>query len=92
MLAAGAALILFLLMRKKAAAAKLPANVTAPMADLPNIQEVKPQTVNFEQIAPSPSMVMDMPGISYNQGRPTNCNCNGSELRAQTLSGMPYVC
>jgi uncharacterized lipoprotein YbaY len=83
---AGAALLLFLLMKKKGAA-KMPANVTAPMAALPNIQEVRSQTVNFEQLAPSPSMVMDMPGSSYRAGRPYGCECNGSKL-----GDMPFVC
>ncbi len=87
LLLAGAALILFLLMRKKATAAKLPANVMAPMAQLPNIQEVRSQTVNFEQLAPSPSMVMDMPGASNSQGKPYGCDCNGSRL-----GDMPFVC
>lgn len=83
----GAAALVFYFWKKKQSAKMLPDVTTTNGGLPPNIQEVKSQTVNFSQLAPTPEMVMDLPGTpsAYSAGA---CNCNNENR----LSGMPFVC
>lgn len=47
------------------------------------IETIKSQTVNFAQIAPTPSSILDLPNRPYNQDY--NCGCN-------QVGKMPYTC
>ena len=93
LLIAGAALLFFLLKGKKAKAATAPRNANlfyedkpVNFSDMPNITVAAPETVNFQQIVPTPSTVMDIPGISVKYE--PQC-CNGS--RGQ-IGNLPFVC
>lgn len=90
-LIAGAALLFFLMKKKKAIAASRPADVMAvDVESLPNVELIKSQTVNFPQIAPSPSTVMDMPGSPNDDNYSwPGCSC---ESKGRAMSGMPFVC
>ena len=81
----GAAALLYYLWKKKQPV-KL-TEITSSQALPPNIEEIKSQTVNFEQIVPSPGTVMDLPGtpLAYSAGA---CSCN----QGSKLSGLPFVC
>lgn len=81
----GAAALFFYLWKKKQPA-KIPEVLTS-QALPPNIEEVKSQTVNFQQLAPTPATVMDLPGTppAYSAGA---CSCN----QGSKLSGLPFVC
>lgn len=47
------------------------------------IETIKSQTVNFPQVAPTPSSILDLPNRPYNQDY--NCGCN-------QVGKMPYTC
>ena len=47
------------------------------------IETIKSQTVNFSQVAPTPSSILDLPNRPYNQDY--NCGCN-------QVGKMPYTC
>lgn len=88
LLLAGAAILYYLMMKKKAAV-KLPEVTASNAGMLPNVEEIRSQTVNFEQLAPSPATIMDMPNVmqpmSY-QG----CSCPGQG--GGRLGDLPVVC
>lgn len=86
LLIAGAAIIFFLLKNKKAKAAVMPANVNTTFEDMPNVSLAAPETVNFQQIVPTPSTVMDIPGISVKY-EPNGCGGSGRQL-----GNLPFVC
>lgn len=93
LLIAGAALLFFLLKGKKLKAASTPGNANilfedkpVNFSDTPNITVAAPETVNFQQVVPTPSTVMDIPGISVKY-EPTCCNGPGRQI-----GNMPFVC
>ena len=47
------------------------------------IETIKSQTVNFPQVAPTPSSILDLPNRPYNQDY--SCGCN-------QVGKMPYTC
>lgn len=87
LIAAGAILAYWLWKNSQKKAAALTPDITKVMQD-PNIDLIKSQTVNFQQIAPTPSTIMDMPGsvnnLSYSG---CGCNCGGKQL-----GSMPVIC
>lgn len=86
-LLAGAAIIYFLMKRKKAAT--MPAPVTASdVEQMPNVELIKSQTVNYQQLAPTPSTIMDMPGSPNDD----NYSWPGCSCKNKSMSGMPVVC
>lgn len=87
LIAAGALLAYWLWKNSQKKAATLTPDITTVMQD-PNIDLIKSQTVNFPQIAPTPSTIMDMPGSANNQSYSgCGCNCGGKQLGA-----MPVIC
>lgn len=87
----GAALVYFYWMKKKKAAVT-PGDVTQTLqqaAGSEQIEVIKSQTVNFSQLAPTPSSILDMPGsINYQGSSYPGCNC----CNQGRISGMPVVC
>lgn len=85
LLIAAAALAIYLLWKKNKSAAA-PAMQTADLAIEPNLELVKSQTVNFPQIAPTPSTIMDMPGSANNPYQDA-CGCQNRQV-----GKIPYIC
>lgn len=87
LLAAGALLTYWLWKNnQKKADAMLPDITTTTIE--PNLELIKSQTVNFPQIAPTPSMIMDLP-ITYNNLSYSGCGCN---CGGKQLGAMPVIC
>jgi hypothetical protein len=87
----GAALVYFYWMKNKKAAVTIP-DVTKTLqeaAGSSQIETIRSQTVNFPQLAPTPSSILDLPGsVNYQGGNYPGCNC----CNQGRLSGMPVVC
>jgi hypothetical protein len=87
----GAALVYFYWMKNKKAAVTTP-DVTKTLqeaAGSSQIETIRSQTVNFPQLAPTPSSILDLPGsVNYQGANYPGCNC----CNQGRLSGMPVVC
>lgn len=84
----GAALLYYWWMKNKKTAV-LPEQITETLQQATGsgqIQLIRSQTVNFEQLAPTPSSILDLPGSKNPAYSACNCCNNGR------LSGMPVVC
>jgi hypothetical protein len=89
LLIGAAALVYFYFMKKKKAAV-LPPNETETFnksGGSRQIELIRSQTVNFAQLAPTPSSILDLPESLYNS-KTEACNC----CNQGRLSGMPFVC
>lgn len=90
LLIAAAAIVAYFLYRnsqKKSAA--LTPDMPPVSLEEPNVDLIKSQTVNFPQIAPTPSTIMDMPGSPNNIDY--GCSNCGRESTKQ-LGALPYIC
>ena len=87
----GAALVYFYWMKNKKAAVTI-LDVTKTLqeaAGSSQIETIRSQTVNFPQLAPTPSSILDLPGsVNYQGANYPGCNC----CNQGRLSGMPVVC
>jgi hypothetical protein len=86
----GAAALVYLYWMKNKKAAVLPPNETETFqqpAGSGQIELIRSQTVNFAQLAPTPSSILDLPNSLYNS-KTEACNC----CNQGRLSGMPFVC
>ena len=88
----GAAALIYFYWIKKKKGAVTPTDVTKTLqeaAGYSQIETIKSQTVNFPQLAPTPSSILDLPGsVNFQGGAYSGCNsCNPGRL-----SGMPFVC
>ena len=86
----GAAALVYFYWSKKKKAPVMPADVTKALqeaAGSSQIETIRSQTVNFPQLAPTPSSILDLPGSLYNS-KTEACNC----CNQGRLSGMPFVC
>jgi len=87
----GAALFYFYWMKNKKAAVT-PTDVTKTLqeaAGSSQIETIRSQTVNFPQLAPTPSSILDLPeSVNYQGSNYLKCNC----YNQGRLSGMPVVC
>lgn len=86
----GAAVLYFYWMKKKKTTV-LPPDETETFQAIQSgqIELIRSQTVNFPQLAPTPSSILDLPGsVNYQGGAYSGCNC----CNQGRLSGMPVVC
>lgn len=87
LLIAAAAVVAYLLWKNSKNKISALPDVTDVTSE-PNLDLIKSQTVNFLQIAPTPSTILDMPGSPNNQSYSgCDCNCGGRQLGA-----MPVIC
>jgi hypothetical protein len=88
----GAAALVYFYWSKNKKAPVMPSDVTKTLqeaAGSSQIETIRSQTVNFPQLAPTPSSILDLPGsVNYQGANYPGCNC----CNQGRLSGMPVVC
>lgn len=87
LIAAGAILAYWLWKNSQKKSASLMPDITS-VNDYPNVDLIKSQTVNYPQIAPTPSTIMDMPGSVNNQNY-SGCGCT---CQNKQVGAMPVIC
>lgn len=89
----GAAFVyIYWIKNKNKKGAVMPEDITQSLQEASGtsqIETIRSQTVNFPQLAPTPSSILDLAGsVNYQGGAYSGCNC----CNQGRLSGMPVVC
>jgi len=97
LLIVGAAILLYYIMKKykkpdgntKVNDRPIPGMVDKSFSEqYKNLDLIKSQTVNFQQLAPTPATIMDLPGSSNNYSY-TNCGCSH---KYNAIARNPNIC
>lgn len=84
----GAAILFYIIYRYKNKTSQQPGLTQEQIKSfddsMQQVDVIKSQTVNFPQIVPTPSMIMDMPKPSKNYG--------GGCCSNKGITGLPFVC
>jgi hypothetical protein len=85
----GAAIILYYIMKAKKKPVATPGMVDKSFAEqYKNLDLIKSQTVNFQQVVPTPATIMDLPGKA-DMNSYTNCGCSH---KYNSIARNPNIC